>query len=134
MAVLTLLPLSFALAGEKTEGIVRVLLTRLNVTDTVKVSLDGSYTINGISFQRGSDLTISSKTGTLMVYYEGMALDAGKTLTLQRHALSEDKENGIRFDGIYELHPGDLRITIKDGMLRLVLHAPVEEYLLGVVK
>ncbi len=133
MAVLTLLPLSFALAGEKTEGIVRVLLTRLNVTDTVKVSLDGSYTINGISFQRGSDLTISSKTGTLMVYYEGMALDAGKTLTLQRHALSEDKENGIRFDGIYELHPGDLRITIKDGMLRLVLHAPVEEYLLGVV-
>ncbi len=133
MAVLMLLPLSFASAGEKTEGIVRVLLTKLNVTDTVKVSLDGSYTLNGISFQRGSDLTISSKTGTIMVYYEGMAMDAGKNMILQRHAVTSDEENGLRFDGIYELHPGDLHVSIKNGMLRLVLYAPVEEYLLGVV-
>lgn len=133
LLILTLLPCTFAFAGEKTEGVIRVLLTRLNVTDTVKFSLDGSYTLNGISFQRGSDITVSSKTGTLMVYYEGIAMDAGKNLIFRRHALSDNKENGIRFDGIYELHPGDLSVAIQDGMLRLVLHAPVEEYLQGVV-
>lgn len=130
---LSLLPLSFAARAEKTEGIVRVLLTRLKLTDQLSLSLDGSYTLNGISFQRGSDLTVSCKTGTLMVYYEGMALDAGKSLIFLRHAVKDGEENGIRFAGAYELHPGDLHLSIKDGQLRAVLHAPVEEYLLGVV-
>lgn len=131
--MLSLMPLLPVQAAEKTDGMIRVLLTRLNVTDTVRLSLDGSYTLNGISFQRGSDLIVSSKTGALMVYYEGMALNAGKSLTLQRHAVSDGKENGIRINDVYELHPGDLVISVQNGMLRLVLHAPVEEYLLGVV-
>ena len=96
-------------------------------------TLVGSYTLQDISFQRGSKLTVSSKTGSLMVYYEGMALDAGKTLTLKRHRTEEGKENGIRFNGIYELHPGDLVLSVQNGMIRAVLHAPVEEYLQGVV-
>lgn len=128
-----LLPLTIVQADGKTDGIVRVLLTKLNITDTVRLSLDGSYTISGISFQRGSDLVVSSKTGSLIVYYEGMAMNCGKTLTLQRHPVTDGKENGIRINDVYELHPGDLVISVKDGMLRLVLHAPVEEYLLGVV-
>lgn len=133
LLILSLFPFAFACAAEKTEGIVRVLLTKLNLTDTMQLSLDGSYTLNGISFQRGSDLTVSCKTGTLMVYYEGMALDAGKKLVFQRHALTEEKENGIRFAGFYELHPGDLHVSMLNGMLQAILHAPVEEYLLGVV-
>ena len=131
--MLSLMPLLPVQAAAKTKGVIRVLLTRLNITDTVRLSLDGSYTLDGISFQRGSDLLISSKTGSLMVYYEGMALDAGKTMTLQRHSVSDGKENGIRINDVYELHPGDLVISVQNGMLRLVLHAPVEEYLLGVV-
>ncbi|MBQ6803644.1 MAG: SpoIID/LytB domain-containing protein, partial [Clostridia bacterium] len=68
-----------------------------------------------------------------MVYYEGMAMDAGKTLTLKRHSVEAGKENGLRFNGAYELHPGDLILSIQNRQLRPVLHAPVEEYLLGVV-
>lgn len=131
--VTLLLPLSFVRADSKIEGVVRVLLTKLNITDTVSVSLDGSYTLNGISFQRGSDLVISSKTGKLMVYYEGMALQAGQQLTLKRHPVEDGKENGLRINDVYELHPGDLVVSNQNGMLRLVLHASVEEYLLGVV-
>ena len=132
--IISCLPLSaFCADKQKTDGIVRVLLTRLQLTDTVSVSLDGSYTLNDIAFQRGSDLTISCKTGTLIVYYEGMALDAGKTLTLKRRQVTDGKENGIRFDGLYELHPGDLVLSMENGFLRAVLHAPVEEYLQGVV-
>ena len=130
----TLLPLTCChVHAAETEGIIRVLLTRLNLTDTVSLALDGSYTLQDISFQRGSKLTVSSKTGSLMVYYEGMALDAGKTLTLKRHLTEDGKENGIRFNSIYELHPGDLVLSVQNGMIRAVLHAPVEEYLQGVV-
>ena len=128
-----MLPFSHSALGEKIPGTVRVLLTKLNLTDRVEISLDGSYTLGALSFQRGSDLIVSCASGTLMVYYEGMAMDAGKSLTLTRHSVEEGKENGLRFNGAYELHPGDLVLTIQNRQLRPVLHAPMEEYLLGVV-
>ena len=136
LLLLLVLPLALPLPIARSEGntgVIRVLLTKLNLTDRADLSLDGSYTLNGIAFQRGSQLTVSCSGGTLMVYYEGMALDAGKEMTLLRHAVQDGKENGIRFDGAYPLHPGDLTLSIQGGMLRVVLKAPVEEYLLGVV-
>ncbi len=126
-------PLSAAAEGDDT---VRVLLTRLALTDRLDVSLDGNYTLKDISFQRGSHLVISCASSRLMVYYEGMALECGDSLHLIRHRLSEDadnSENGLRLNGAYFLHPGDLCVTVEAGSLRAVLHAPVEEYLLGVV-
>ena len=45
--------------------------------------------LGALSFQRGSDLIVSCASGTLMVYYEGMAMDAGKSLTLTRHSVEE---------------------------------------------
>ena len=133
LALALLLPLCPRAQAEKSSGIIRVLLTRLALTDRAEIALDGSYTLNGIAFQRGSRLTVSCAGGSLMVYYEGMALDAGKQLTLTRHAVDQGLENGLRFNGGYELHPGDLVLSIRDNQLRAVLHAPVEEYLLGVV-
>lgn len=133
LALLMLLPPVLPARAEKNTGVVRVLLTRLNLTNRMELSLDGSYTLNELSFQRGSKLVVAISGGSLMVYYEGMALDAGKQLTLVRHAVEDGQENGFRVNGAYELHPGDLVVSIRDGQLRAVLHAPVEEYLLGVV-
>ena len=133
LALLMLLPPVLPARAEKNTGVVRVLLTRLNLTNRIEVSLDGSYTLNELSFQRGSKLVVAISGGSLMAYYEGMALDAGKQLTLVRHAVEDGQENGLRVNGAYELHPGDLVLSIRDGQLRAVLHAPVEEYLLGVV-
>ncbi len=130
---LTLLPAALPAQAEKNSGVVRVLLTRLKLTDRVEIALDGSYTLSGVAFQRGSRLIVSCATGSLLVYYEGMAMDAGKSLTLVRHAVTDGSENGLRFNGAYELHPGDLTLSVQNGALRAVLHAPVEEYLLGVV-
>ena len=118
------------------DDVIRVLLTRLKLTDRLDISLDGSYTLNGISFQRGSRLVVSSSSGRMMVYYEGMALDMGSSLLLVRHRLSDETaglENGLRLNGEYYLHPGDLSLTLKDGQLQAILYAPVEEYLWGVV-
>ncbi len=116
-------------------GLVRVLLTRLALTDRLDAALDGSYSVEpgGMAFQRGSKITISSTQGTLMLYYEGMAMNAGQQLVLRRHAVLTGEENGLRLNGNYSLYTGDLVITIRDGLLRAVLHIPMEEYLLGVV-
>ena len=122
---LTLLPAALPAQAEKNSGVVRVLLTRLKLTDRVEIALDGSYTLSGVAFQRGSRLIVSCATGSLLVYYEGMAMDAGKSLTLVRHAVTDGSENGLRFNGAYELHPGDLTLSVQNGALRAVLHAPV---------
>lgn len=133
LALVLIMALAPSAGAEKTSGVVRVLLTRLNLTDRLEIALDGSYTLNELSFQRGSHLTVSCASGSLFVYYEGMALNAGKQLLLKRHQADAGKENGVRLNGAYELHPGDLSVTIQNGQLQAVLHAPVEEYLLGVV-
>ena len=121
--------------AESPNGLVRVLLTRLALTDRLDIALDGSYSVSpgNIAFQRGSKLTISSAQGRLMLYYEGMALDAGTQIVIKRHAVLTEEENGLRLNGDYNLYAGDLVVTIRDGMLRAVLHIPMEEYLLGVV-
>ncbi len=133
LAFLLFLPLLPRASAEKTSGVVRVLLTRLNVTDRLEIALDGSYTLNSLAFQRGSHLTVSLAQNSLFVYYEGMSFEAGKELTLVRHAVSGGAENGLRLNGAYELHPGDLLLSVKNGQIQAVLRAPVEEYLLGVV-
>lgn len=134
-ALVMLLTIGLALpVGARAEkNTVRVLLTRLNLTDRLEIALDGSYTLDGMSFQRGSKLVLSCATGRIMAYYEGMALDSGKELVLTRHQAAEGLENGLRLNGDYALYRGDLHVTTDGKMLTAVLHIPIEEYLLGVV-
>lgn len=134
-ALVMLLTIGLALpVGARAEkNTVRVLLTRLNLTDRLEIALDGSYTLDGMSFQRGSRLVLSCATGRIMVYYEGMALDSGKELVLTRHQAAEGLENGLRLNGDYALYRGDLHVTTDGKTLTAVLHIPIEEYLLGVV-
>ena len=134
-ALVMLLTIGLALpVGARAEkNTVRVLLTRLNLTDRLEIALDGSYTLDGMSFQRGSRLVLSCATGRIMVYYEGMALDSGKELVLTRHQAAEGLENGLRLNGDYALYRGDLHVKTDGQMLTAVLHIPIEEYLLGVV-
>lgn len=134
-ALVMLLTIGLALpVGARAEkNTVRVLLTRLNLTDRLEIALDGSYTLDGMSFQRGSRLVLSCATGRIMVYYEGMALDSGKELALTRHQAAEGLENGLRLNGDYALYRGDLHVKTDGKMLTAVLHIPIEEYLLGVV-
>ena len=132
LLAMMLLPLLPAKADQR-DGLVRVLLTRAGNTDRIELALDGSYTVNELSFQRGSRLTVSAVKNELYVYYEGMAFDAGKQVSFIRHAVEDGKENGLRLNGGYELHPGDLTISAVNGQVQSILTLPVEEYLLGVV-
>ena len=133
LVMLLTIGLALPVGARAEENTVRVLLTRLNLTDRLEIALDGSYTLDGMSFQRGSRLVLSCATGRIMVYYEGMALDSGKELVLTRHQTAEGLENGLRLNGDYALYRGDLHVKTDGKMLTAVLHIPIEEYLLGVV-
>ncbi len=118
-------------------GVLRVLLTRIQQTQRLDISLDGVYRMGpyGMAFQRGSKLTVLAEAGGLVVHYGGMALKV-PALILVRHAtLQPGEENGIRFGGEGgNLYGGDLVLSPgKEGGFRAVLHIPMEEYLLGVV-
>ena len=114
-------------------GIIRVLLTRLALTDQLTVSLDGSYTVNSMAFQRGSKLIFSCATGHIVLYYEGMAIEMGDSVRLVRHQVTDESENGLRLKNEYPLYCGDLNLYTDGKQLTAVLHIPVEEYLLGVL-
>lgn len=133
LVMLMTIGLALPVGARAEKNTVRVLLTRLNLTDRLEIALDGSYTLDGMSFQRGSRLVLSCATGRIMVYYEGMALDIGKELVLTRHQAAEGLENGLRLNGDYALYRGDLHVKTDGKMLTAVLHIPIEEYLLGVV-
>lgn len=133
LVMLLMIGLALPVGARAEKNTVRVLLTRLNLTDRLEIALDGSYTLDGMSFQRGSKLVLSCATGRIMAYYEGMALDSGKELVLTRHQAAEGLENGLRLNGDYALYRGDLHVTTDGKLLTAVLHIPIEEYLLGVV-
>lgn len=116
-------------------NVVRVLLTRLRLTNRLDIALDGSYSLEpyGIAFQRGSKLTLSTAQEGLILYYEGMAMHLPQ-LTLKRHAVADaEAENGLRLNGNANLFAGDLAVSSVEGGLQAILHIPMEEYLLGVV-
>ena len=122
--------------GEEPQA-VRVLLGRLNIADRLDVTLHGAYSAqaNGMQlmFGRGSDLAILLRDGRMYLYYADMRVDAGTEMTLQRHPVEAGQLNGIRFANNPAIYEGDLRLTVVEGRIRLILTIGVEDYLHGVV-
>ncbi|MBR1607160.1 MAG: SpoIID/LytB domain-containing protein [Clostridia bacterium] len=125
--------LLFALPANAEKNVVRVLLTKLELTDQVTLSLDGSYTVGELSFQRGAKMKLSCASGQIILYYQDMSLNLGKEAVFLRHAIREEQENGLRVNDAYPLYCGDLHLTLNGKTFVPVLHIPIEEYLLGVV-
>ncbi|MCI5955382.1 MAG: SpoIID/LytB domain-containing protein [Clostridiales bacterium] len=124
-------------AGERSQ-IVRVLLSRLGLTDRMDITLISPYTAatqEGVNmhFQAGSELALIFRDGALYLYYEGMSLLVGQSLTLKRDALEDQDESGFRLTNYSALYRGDLQLDMADGKLRPILSLHVEDYLLGVV-
>ncbi len=117
---------------------VRVLLTRLGLTDRIDLTLDGVYGLGKAEaptmvFPRGSRLTLWAHAGGFRLYYMGMSVEAGPRLYLTRYQGQEGQDNGLRVGDGEALYQGDLELALKDGLISPILHINVEEYLLGVV-
>ena len=119
------------------DGTVRVLLTYPGTDLTsVDIELDGSYSINGNSgfrFERGSKLYVFVSDGEPVLTYEGMTMHMGAGFELTRHQVAGDSENGLHIGDVSGLYEGDLKISVVDGALRMVLSIYIEDYLKGVV-
>ena len=136
---LALLPLPSLAAGSKTASgsEIRVLLTRLNLADEAWMTLEGRYlarTADGTEamLPAGANVTVLLRRGQLVLFHDGLSLNAGKELKFLRRR-DGDVEPGIRFNLLAGVYPGDLTLTVKDGAIRPVLTAPLESYLQGVV-
>ena len=86
--ILLLMPVSAGTAAEQVPS-VRVLLSRLALTDRADLTLEGTYAAHTaagteILFPEGSGITVQLRDGKLILFYAGMSLSAGKSLTLKR--------------------------------------------------
>lgn len=116
---------------------VRVLLSRLSLTDRLDVTLTAPY---GICFgahemyvEEGSQLAFLLRNGTLYLYMQGLSMRLGDQVELRRYAGGGEERSGFYRTGFDPLYLGDLRLTVEEGKLVPVLSIHVEDYLLGVV-
>ena len=137
---LMLLPIapSCAAAAGAPPTTIRVLLRRLALTDRADLVLDGLYTATGshqaaMAFPQGAEVTVQIRDGELYLFYAGMSISAGASLTFTRQASSASSTTGLRILPNVNQYPGDLRLTIENGQLQPVLTIDVEDYLKGVV-
>ena len=119
------------------DGVLRVWLKSLGAPESLTLTLDGNYTVEGdagFRFDRGSKIVLSAGEEGVWLSAGGLKLDMGPGLTLKRHAASG--ENGIRIaetDG-ENLFVGDLSVSLQEGGgLHVVLSIQIEDYLMGVV-
>ena len=134
-----LLPQLSLAAGTKkaSRSEIRVLLTRLNLADQAWMTLEGRYLARCADgsealLPAGAKVTVLLRNGQLVFFHDGLSLNAGQELKLLRRQ-DGDLEPGIRFNLFSGVYPGDLTLSIRDGVIRPVLTLPLETYLLGVV-
>lgn len=129
--------------GSTQNGMVRVYLSSLGNPSTLKLTVHGSYTVNGSSsrsLQNGSTVSVqfNSGTGRLSLTVNGTASDMGTSFKLRRHATSG--ENGLTIaQGRVpaNLYPGDFQFLVRGSAgsykLYVIAYIYMEDYLYGVL-
>ena len=139
---LTLLPFMFPSVVPAAEAAaapnVRIHLKRLALTDRADLWLDGLYTAGSsseatIAFPEGSHVILQIRGSDIYLFYEGLSMRLGPTVTFWQNETGSGDYEGIRFSETGNLYPGILTFTVQNGVLFPVLTLSVEDYLLGVV-
>jgi len=138
-------PVSAALveANGTQSGMVRVYLSSLNNPSALTVTVQGSYTVNGLSAQAltsGSSVTIyfDSATGKLTLVKNGISTNMGSSFRLRRH--QTNGTNGVKIAQAKapgNLYPGDVSFIVKSSgtsyKLYTIVYVYIEDYLYGVL-
>lgn len=129
--------------GTTQDGMVRVRLSSLGNPSSLKLTVNGSYTVNGKTskaISSGSVLQVgfSASTGKLTLTHNGSTTDMGSSFKLRRHAT--DGSNGIKIAqgrAPSNLYPGDFEFIVQKGTnsytLMVIVHVYIEDYLYGVL-
>ena len=121
-------------ASAEIQSTIRVYLRRLQITDTLNLTIHGEYmTGDGKTvFSDGTNMTIVQRNGQLVLHSGGIVVAMGNKIQLVR-CQSECERQGITIAGNDGLYEGDLSLDIDNGVIRPILSIHVEDYLLGVV-
>lgn len=120
------------------DPMVRVWLTRMNLTDRLDLTLISPYLLQNeqglqMHFPQDSQISFLLRNDAIYLHYMGLVQEVGSAISLQRTAENANSESGFYRTNFPELYLGDLSLSIDNGSLRPVLKIHVEDYLLGVV-
>ena len=120
-------------ASADTPSSIRVYLRRLQVEDTLRVTVKGQYaTQDGrLSFSDGAKLVVVLRGDQLVLHTGQAAVVMGSSIKLVR-CQSETPGYLLLNDGA-GMYEGDLSLDIVENAIRPILTINVEDYLLGVV-
>ena len=120
-------------ASADTPSSIRVYLRRLQVEDTLRVTVKGQYaTQDGrLSFSDGAKLVVVLRGDQLVLHTGQTAVVMGSSIKLVR-CQSETPGYLLLNDGT-GMYEGDLSLDIVENAIRPILTIYVEDYLLGVV-
>ena len=120
-------------ASADTPSSIRVYLRRLQVEDTLRVTVRGQYaTQDGrLSFSDGAKLVVILRGDQLVLHTGQTAVVMGSSIKLVR-CQSETPGYLLLNDGT-GMYEGDLSLDIVENAIRPILTINVEDYLLGVV-
>ena len=119
-------------ASAQNEPILRVYLRRLQLTDSARIDVSGTYMLEDGSmlFGDGTQMTVVLRSGQLVLHVGQVAMQMGDSMKLIR--CESEPSGGLSINGS-NLYEGDLRLTVASDVIRPVLYIHVEDYLLGVV-
>lgn len=120
-------------ANAQMSSTIRVLLKRLKVEDALRIDVQGSYMLEDGSmlFSDGAELTVVLRGDKLVLHTQQMAAVIGKNMKLVR--CDSERSSALRLNDSEGLYEGDLELSIRDDVIRPILHIYIEDYLLGVV-
>lgn len=120
-------------ASADTPSSIRVYLRRLQIEDTLRVTVKGQYaTQDGrLSFSDGAKLVVVLRGDQLVLHTGQTAVVMGSSIKLVR-CQSETPGYLLLNDGT-GMYEGDLSLDIVENAIRPILTINVEDYLLGVV-
>ncbi len=135
--IVSMLPIGAMLAQENNGCIVRVYLSRLNLSKYLDLVVNGNYSLMSgdivVSPQRNMQIKLRLINGVFYSYMNGITSKLSNSIVLKRNSTDLSLENGLRLNNLKNIYSGDLHLNIKDDNIYAILHIPVEEYLLGVV-
>lgn len=134
--LLILLSLLFAVslpASADIQSNIRVYLRRLQVEDTLRITVNGQYaTQDGrLSFSDGAKLTVVLRGDQLVLHTGQAAIVMGSSMKLVR--CENEKPSYLLLNDNTGMYEGDLSLDIVENAIRPILTINVEDYLLGVV-
>ncbi len=133
LLAVVLLALMFVSARAEIETTVRVWLRRLDVTDSLRIEVQGEYMLEDgtMRFGDGTVMDVVLRGDKLVLHSGQIAVVVGPSMKLMR--CESEVSGALKLAGNDGLYEGDLALDISDGVIRPILHIHVEDYLLGVV-